>query len=108
MKEKIEILDLDYDDQTLHGFVMNSNDEDLQFDISQKRFFSFLQAHDLLNWEVNYPDGGGNHVQKTGVYSWGEYSAIYSRVKKDVALYIEHSIMDADVSDLKSAMKYVK
>lgn len=43
------------------------------YEICLEKFELFLLTHDRLNWEINYSDHNGNHVQRSGIMSMGEY-----------------------------------
>lgn len=43
------------------------------YEIAVEKFELFLLIHDRLNWEINYSDHNGNHVQRSGVMSMNEY-----------------------------------
>ena len=55
------------------GDTIHLEVNDDSYEISLEKFELLLLTHDRLNWEINYSDHNGNHVQRSGVMSMDEY-----------------------------------
>ena len=55
------------------GDTIHLEVNDDTYEISLEKFELFLLTHDRLNWQINYSDQNGNHVQRSGVMSMDEY-----------------------------------
>ena len=55
------------------GDTIHLEVNDDTYEISLEKFELFLLTHDRLDWQINYSDHNGNHVQRSGVMSMDEY-----------------------------------
>lgn len=96
MERIFEITDFTIEDETIEVEIKKGDQEKI-VSVPRQRFEKWLKVDDRLNWEDNYSDYGGCHVQQLGTYSIDEYWELLSNsdIEKDLYDFIITKMSDA-------------
>lgn len=79
------------------GEIMVECESD-QYAVNEADFEKYLQRNNCLEWEMNYSDHNGEHVQRTGNMSLDEYFAQpRGFIKIDLAAYLQSKHVTKDI-----------
>ncbi len=104
LKQLFEIEDFELWETEIEVFTASGKD----YLISREQFENWLRWDDRLNWEYNYSDCAGEHVQELGVMSLTEYWAQDSdTIKSDLYDFIVVKIIGEKAFDIKPALESI-
>ena len=85
-----------------NGEILAETVDGSQFPIHEQDFEDYLDRNGLLDWELNYADLEGEHVQQAGRMDIEEYFELEEKfIKLDLEAYLESKYV------VKSVTRYI-
>ena len=88
-----------------NGEILAETVDGRQWPIQEPDFENYLERNGLLDWELNYADLKGEHVQQAGKMDIEEYFELdHKYIKLDIEAYLESKYLVRNVTGYISDM----